>query len=223
MALATIATTAVGLQGRSIATTTPTANQVFGWNGSAWGPLPPLLPLTGGTLTGNVITPSTIWSTGGTVQSPSSAGTYLNGAGVNILTGKAANRWGVLTTSSVQVTTASAQQGGFGGTFQLAPQVTGRLLVSLRPIAWNVNAPASVLDIAMTYGTGTPPAANAPQIGTAIPINLQCASSIGMSYNFAAVILGLTIGATYWFDTIHWVSAGSTGYYAFMTLTLTEF
>lgn len=223
MTTATIATTAVALQGRPISTTAPTTNQILGWNGSAWAPLPPLLPLTGGTLTGNIVTPSTIWTTGGTVESPGTAGSFWNGAGANIISGKVQNRWGVLTSSNVTVTTASSQQGGFGGTFQLTPQITGRVLVCLRPIAWNVNAPSSVLDIAMTYGTGTPPAANAAQTGTAIPINLQCAASVGMSYTFAAVILGLAIGTLYWFDTIHWVSAGSTGYYAFMTLTLTEF
>lgn len=52
MTQAVIATTVTGLQGRPVVTTAPTANQALTWNGSAWAPAGPFIPMIGGTVTG---------------------------------------------------------------------------------------------------------------------------------------------------------------------------
>lgn len=222
MALATIPTTVTGLQGRPVATATPTANQILGWNGSAWAPLPPVLPLTGGTLTGNLVSSGAIITTGGSIQGPGNSGSFLNGSGIDIMTGKAFAQFNTLTTGYNQFTSTSPTMGGMGTQLKLTPQVTGRVLCYMRPFAYNTVA-GSAFDMQLSYGTGTPPAAGAASTGQSLGINLQMTSNLSKSYDFTQVATGLTVGTQYWFDTLGWVSAGSVGVYAYMTVGLLEF
>lgn len=200
MVAATINTTVTGLQGRPLANTAPTVNQAVGWNGTSWLPQGPFLPLTGGTLTGNVVTSGNIHTTGGSVQSTGNPGTYLNGAGVNIVSGRAA----VNKSSSVQFSTTNTSLTMVGVGAQFTPRVSGIVLLFVSTqIA--VGSASTACNGGLFIGTGTPPSpgaaqtGNSPGFGTTFAGNPYTAG-MWVPWSQGAVFAGLTVGTQYWFD-----------------------
>lgn len=221
MVQATIQTTVTGIQTRPVVSTAPTNNQVLTWNGSAWTPQGPYLPLTGGTMSGAINTTGNIQTTGGSIQSPGSAGTFLNGAGINVETGKPNVSY--QTTNFSNVFNGSTNvMGGLGPNMILTPQVTGRVLVIYRCIAWNTNS-AYTFNFGVNYGTGTPPALNAVAVGTTIAINVQVTEfTTGNTFTLMSFQTGLTVGAAYWFDTLNWTSSPGGGTYNYINFYASE-
>lgn len=218
MTAATINTTVTGLQGNPVASTAPASNQALGWNGSSWVPQGPFLPLTGGTLTGNITTTGNIRTTGGSLQSPGNAGALFNGAGNRVADAKPLVAY--TGTTGWSFSSATPSMGGFGANVQYLPRVTGLMLIMFRAIAW-VNQPSYTLDFGVNYGTGSPPALGAAEAGTRTAINVQVqGSTIGNSYTHFSIRGGLTVGTNYWFDTVVWANAA--GQYNYVTWNVTE-
>jgi hypothetical protein len=201
MTAATINTTAIGLQGRPLAATAPTTNQLVGWNGTTWTPSGPYLPLTGGTLTGNLVTSGNIQTTGGIIESPGNAGSFLNGAGVNIVSGRAAVSKSGLSTAFL---TSSTNLVMAGMACQFTPRVSGLVILGFSCQIATDTADANC-NIVGFLGTGTPPTQGQAQTGSSFGYGATLqgnAYSISMwvPWAQAGVWSGLTIGTTYWTD-----------------------
>lgn len=212
MTAATINTTAIGLQGRPLAATAPTTNQLVGWNGTTWTPQGPYLPLTGATLTGNIVTSGNIQTTGGTIQTPGNAGSFLNGAGVNIVSGRAQGSKSGLSTA---FSTASLALVMAGMGLQFTPQVSGTVMLGFScQIATDaVNANCNIVGF---LGTGTPPTQGQAQTGASFGYGATLqgnANSVSMwvPWAQAGIWSGLTIGTTYWMDFAYCNNAGNGG------------
>lgn len=199
MVAATINTTVTGLQGRPLANTAPTTNQAIGWNGTSWVPSGPFLPLTGGTLTGPLVTSGNIQTTGGSVQ-VGTAGNYMNGSGVNIISGRA----NVTKSSSVQFQTSSTTLVMVGMNCQFTPVISGIVLLFCSTQIAVGNA-STACNASMFIGTGTPPAQGAPNTGSVPGYGSTFAGNpytagMWVPWSQGAVFGGLTLGTTYWFD-----------------------
>lgn len=201
MSQATVAVTVIGLQGRTLANTAPTTNQALMWNGTAWLPSGPFLPLTGGTLTGNIITSGNIVASAANMFSPGAGGSYLNASGVNIRTGRAAVSKNGLST---QFTTASSALVMAGMAAQFTPQLSGTVFIGVScQIA--VNTASGNANACTLYGTGTPPAQGAAQVGNAPGYgpSFQANANTGgvwVPWSQKSVSTGLTVGTQYWAD-----------------------
>lgn len=227
MATATIAATVTGLRGHPVAATLPTTNQVLTWNGTNnnWAPAGPYLPLSGGTLTGNITTSGNIQVTGGGYfQGSGNSGSFLNGNGYNIATQKGAGAWQYLTSAAWVVTSTSNIMAGFGST--ATPFVTGRMFYFAQMICGVSSSSGNPnFDIQGMYGTGTPPVQNAPQAGSGFGINSGISTGLGNTYGWAGTVSGLTIGTQYWFDILGWVGPagiGAQGQMSYVTVYVYE-
>lgn len=222
MVQATIQTTVTGIQTRPVNSTAPTTNQALGWNGSAWTPMGPYLALTGGTMTGAINTTGNIQTTGGVVQSPGNVGTFLNGAGVNVESGKANVSYQTTSFSNV-FSGPTNVMGGLGPNMTMTPQITGRILVIFRAIAWVTNS-SYTFDYSVNFGTGTPPGLNAAAVGTTMAINVQVTGfTTGNTFTLMTMHpTAFTVGTTYWFDTLNWTNAGGGGSYNYINFYASE-
>lgn len=205
MTAATINTTAVGLQGRPLANTAPTVNQLVGWNGTTWTPQGPFLPLTGGTLTGNITTTgsgSYVQTTGsGFIMSPGNAGSFLNGNGTNIVSGRAYQRTPALSTRFL---TSSQPLVMCGIASQFTPRVSGTVIIACcASIA--TDGPNAAANVVPCLGTGTPPAQGAAQVGNGFGYGSTLSgngysASMWVPWSHSGLWGGLSIGTTYWVD-----------------------
>lgn len=201
MSQATVAVSIIGLQGRPLSNTAPTTNQALMWNGTAWLPGGPFLPLTGGTLTGNIITSGNIQTTAGSIQSPGNGGSFINGTGYNIRTQRGGITKGGLTTQ-FSTTSGSLVMCGIGG--QFTPRTSGTIFLGTScQIA--VNVANCVCLACQLYGTGTPPAQGAAQTGsgTGYGTSFNANSNTGgvwVPWSQMSIVAGLTVGTTYWAD-----------------------
>lgn len=199
MTTATIATTVTGLQGRPLATTAPTANQLIGWNGTTWTPQGPFLPTAGGSVTGNVTVSGSV--TGGSVQTNGTPGTFLNGSGVNILTGRGYNGKGFL---SSQFAFSGSTQVAAGANLTMTPHVTS-LVLFCGMCQLGAGSSNSAVNMGLCFGTGTPPAQGGGITGTLMAYG----STFGTNANIYGAWVpwgimlpwgGFTVGTQYWFD-----------------------
>lgn len=221
MAQATIATTVTGLQGRPVATTAPTNNQALAWNGSAWTPLGPYLPLTGGTLTGNIVTSGNIQTTGGTFQSNLSTGQYLNTSGVNIVSGRAVNGVNLASTAIAFGTPSTYLGYGVNGN-AITPVTSGRVLVLYRFNMWA--ASGSSCSCASYYGTGTAPnAGSTTAVGNVFATGAGNGNTNGTVLSFEMTnVAAISTGTKYWFDLFASSAGGGLGYQQFTSCQLIE-
>jgi hypothetical protein len=97
-----------------------------------------------------------------------------------------------------------AGAGAAGGQITLNPDGAGKVLMMASGAAICTTAGNS-WQIALRYGTGTPPATGAAPTGTAVGINLQWQITSGNArtpWANQAAVTGLTPGVQYWFDFI---------------------
>jgi hypothetical protein len=103
---------------------------------------------------------------------------------------------------------STTTMGGQGWTF--TPNKIGTILVIHQ--ATMDNASGHIIDFALQYGTGTPPSAGAAYTGTMAafaPVTPASTSEI-METPLIALIAGLTVGTTYWFDIAFGARGGGT-------------
>lgn len=220
MSTATIAATIIGLQGHPLAATAPVNNQLLSWNGTNWAPSGPYTALSGANLTGNIVTSGNIQSTGNYIRSPGNAGSFLNGSGINVESGKASFLAQYLTGGPWTVTSTSNIMAGFGST--ITPQITGRVVYMFQAIC-SVSGPTNTaFNWQGMYGSGTPPAQGNGTSGAGMGINVQCTTTAANSYTFCGTAWSLTTGTTYWFDILAWVGASSTGLMSYANAYMIE-
>ena len=107
-------------------------------------------------------------------------------------------------------TSTTLVMAGYGQTF--TPSKTGRVLIILLTNVNNNTAGDSVQAV-LSYGSGTPPAANSALAGTQVGSSTDVTSAVANAANaitLAAVITGLTVGTTYWVDAAYSAVGGGT-------------
>jgi hypothetical protein len=175
------------------------------------------LPLSGGTVTGNLGISGTLNVTGlttlglatGTGLALTSGSLTVNG--VNLVNGLYASTQSNYTAVTNMPTGQTMM--GLGNFFNITPKLTGRVLVILTTsIAWNSSAMTGTIQN-IYYGTGTPPASKSAPTGTSITLNYQASSATNAAggsqqepMTVSAVLTGLTPNTTYWVD-LSWNSA----------------
>src|SRR5215471_1116967 len=87
---------------------------------------------------------------------------------------------------------------GQGQNATIIPGSTGRVLFNITGTFWGNTFSANV---SLQYGSGTPPALNAAQTGTQIAQSYsQNTNGTPSALSLTALVTGLTLGTTYWFD-----------------------
>ncbi len=113
---------------------------------------------------------------------------------------------------------------GLGTSCNVTPLTTGRLTVTLSGnmvVSSSGNRPSSRL----RYGTGTAPSNGVAATGTAVASNLSGNVNLNggqLPFTHVAIIAGLTVGTTYWFDSALSTSGG-TASLTDLTFTASEF
>lgn len=225
MTAATIATTVTGLQGRPISTIAPTANQALGWTGSAWLGTGPYLPITGGSISGNLTVTGA--ASAASVQTPGPSGTFLNGPGVNLITGRALAVYNLF--SSPFTTTINASFVMTGAQAVITPKTSGLIMCFASVQIANGSANSST-SVGIRIGTGAPPTAGqtgtpgnqAPGYGMGLQ-NTTNSVGIWVPWSQVGMAGNCTIGTQYWWDFMVGVSGNAaTAYMQWGSLQLIE-
>lgn len=149
--------------------------------------------------TGNITTSGNISTTGsGAVQTPGNPGNLLNGAGTNLVSGRAF----VFRSSTTAYSVPDGNYRAFGLNCTLTPATSGRLILSAR--IGNMSSGSNSTFVVLSYGTGTPPTQGAAissssQLGNGVQGGYG-GSSWANSGSLSGMLNGMTIGTTYWFD-----------------------
>lgn len=202
MAQATVAATVTGLQGRPLVATAPIANQALVWNGTNWAPAGPFVPLSGGSVTGNLAVTGSVNAL--TFQTSGNAGTFLNGAGTNVVTGRAFVTKGIF---SSPFNTSSTSFVMAGANLLITPMVSGIVIFSASAQISN-NANSGGASIGLRFGTGAAPTQGQAETGNQIPgygMGMQNSTNNLTQGTWApwcqsGIAWNMTIGTQYWFD-----------------------
>jgi len=125
--------------------------------------------------------------------------------------------------SPAGTTSTTLVMAGYGKTF--TPQKTGRVLIILYANV-NNNTAGDGVQAVLSYGPGTPPAAGAavtglPTGGTA-KVTSAAAGASG-EVVLATVLVGLTVGTTYWLDVAYSAITGGTATISIIYAAVIEF
>ena len=125
--------------------------------------------------------------------------------------------------SPAGTTSTTLVMAGYGQTF--TPSKTGRVLIILL-VNVNNNTAGDGVQAVLSYGSGTPPAANGALAGTQVGSPMDATSGVASAANeitLAAVITGLTVGTTYWVDVAYSALTGGTATIAIRYALVIEF
>jgi hypothetical protein len=97
---------------------------------------------------------------------------------------------------------------GLGSTLSLTPTQSGVILLILSGNYAN-SSNSQIASVQFRYGTGTPPANGAANIGTLVGTSSRIQSvTATTSFTSVVIVSGLTVGTSYWFD-VGQTTAGS--------------
>jgi hypothetical protein len=120
-------------------------------------------------------------------------------------------------------TSTTLVMAGYGQTF--TPSKTGRVLIILLANV-NNNTAGDGVQAVLSYGSGTPPAANSALTGTqagGTAKETSAAASASNEVALAAVVSGLTVGTTYWLDVAYSAVTGGTATISIIYALVIEF
>ena len=120
-------------------------------------------------------------------------------------------------------TSTTLVMAGYGQTF--TPSKTGRVLIILLANV-NNNTAGDGVQAVLSYGTGTPPAANGALAGTQVGGTAKETSAAASASNevaLAVVLTGLTVGTTYWLDVAYAAITGGTATISIIYAVVIEF
>ncbi len=90
----------------------------------------------------------------------------------------------------------------------------------------NNNTAGDGVQAVLSYGSGTPPAANSALAGTQVGGTAKETSAAASASNevaLAAVVTGLTVGTTYWLDVAYSAITGGTATISIVYALVVEF
>jgi hypothetical protein len=125
--------------------------------------------------------------------------------------------------SPAGTTSTTLVMAGYGQTF--TPSKTGRVLIILLANV-NNNTAGDGVQAVLSYGSGTPPAANSALTGTQVGGTAKETSAAASASNevaLAAVVTGLTVGTTYWLDVAYSAITGGTATISIIYAVVIEF
>jgi hypothetical protein len=125
--------------------------------------------------------------------------------------------------SPAGTTSTTLVMAGYGQTF--TPSKTGRVLIILLANV-NNNTAGDGVQAVLSYGSGTPPAANSALTGTQVGGTAKETSAAASASNevaLAAVVSGLTVGTTYWLDVAYSAITGGTATISIIYAVVIEF
>lgn len=182
--------------------------------------LPPTVPITFVTQSGNAVASSNIVNVFGAGASTTSA----LGNTITITTsGTALGAASVIGTSASPANTSSASPVmlGLGSAWTITPLLFTKVMIWVDGLVAN-NSGSAATPIQLAYGTGVAPVNGAAATGTTL--GLQTSAFVGATTSYFSrhyIITGLSTGTPYWFD-IQFDGGGHTGTISNVTFTAQE-